>query len=208
VDDYNQNHYQLHITHRFSGNLSANISANYTSGNGYFEQYKEAEELGEYFPNSPNADQEGDVIRRRWLDNKYYALIYSLNYHTPKLDAYFGGGLTSYDGDHFGEVVWDSFQEDVQTGSQYYFSNGDKRDFNTYIKAEYKVTDKIIIFGDLQQRLINYQTQGLSSDVLPIDVDENYAFFNPKVGLTFALQESEIIYGSVAVGNREPNVMI
>ncbi|WP_338360235.1 TonB-dependent receptor, partial [Yeosuana marina] len=205
VDNYEQTHYQLHVSHQFNSNLSANLSGNFTRGKGYFEQYKADEELGDYFPNNPNASDEGDVIRRRWLDNNFTAIVYSLNYQKNDLNLYLGGGYNTYKGDHFGEVIWDSFETAIPIRSNYYFSYGDKQDFNTYIKAEYNINTNLFALLDLQYRTVNYESVGTSSDLLDINVKETYNFFNPKFGLTYKINNANSIYGSYAVGNREPN---
>ncbi|MGY0391514.1 TonB-dependent receptor [Bizionia sp. KMM 8389] len=205
VDDYEQTHYQLHISHQFNSYFSANISGNYTRGKGYFEQFKDDEELGDYFPNSVNADEAGDVVRRRWLDNHFYAFVYSLNYNRNGLNVYLGGGYNKYDGDHFGELIWDSFAVPVPIRTDYYHSLGKKRDFNTYLKAEYTINNNWFAFADVQYRHVNYSSYGNSSDLVPIDVDEKYSFFNPKLGLTYSINNFSSVYGSYAVANREPN---
>jgi iron complex outermembrane receptor protein len=185
--------------------FSLNLSGNYTAGKGFFEQFKPDEEVGDYFPLHANADDEGSVIRRRWLDNDYYVLVYSLNYKKEDLNLTLGGGYTKYDGDHFGEVIWDSFSTSIDTGSEYYRSIGEKEEFNTYIKAEYELTESIYTFVDLQYRRVDYSSNGISSDLLKIDVSEKYNFFNPKLGLTYTFDNKNSIYGSYAVANREPN---
>ncbi len=205
VDDYEQTHYQLHFSHQFSDYFSANISGNYTRGKGFFEQYKDGEEVGDYFPNSPDASEEGDAIRRRWLDNHFYAFVYSLNYHKDNLNLYLGGGYNKYDGDHFGELIWDSFPVSVPIRTNYYNSLGKKRDYNTYFKVEYTIGNNWFVFADLQYRRVDYSSYGNSSDLIPIAVDEQYNFFNPKLGLTYSFNNFHSVYGSFAVANREPN---
>lgn len=205
VDNYEQTHHQFHISHKFNNYFSANISANYTHGEGYFEQYKNGEEVGDYFPENPDPDAEGDVIRRRWLDNDFWAFVYSLNYRKNKLNMYLGGGYNNYSGDHFGEVIWDSFPVAIPIRSTYYNSVGEKQDFNTYFKLEYNVNRNWFVFADVQYRNVNYKSFGTSSDLLTIDVDESYNFFNPKVGVTYTIDNYNSVYGSLAVANREPN---
>lgn len=205
VDNYEQTHYQVHASHQFNPNFSANISGNYTRGKGYFEQYKDGEELGDYFPDNSNASDEGDVIRRRWLDNDFYAFVYSINYKKNKLNLYLGGGYNEYKGDHFGEVIWDSFPTAIPIRSNYYFSYGEKQDYNTYIKAEYDITDNLFALVDLQFRKVDYESVGTSSDLLDINVKESFDFFNPKFGLTYKIDNFSSVYGSYAVANREPN---
>ncbi|MBD3891465.1 TonB-dependent receptor [Olleya marilimosa] len=205
IDSYQQTHYQLHASHQFNAMFSANISGNFTRGKGYYEQYKDDEELGDYFPNNANASDEGDVIRRRWLDNNFTAIVYSLNYQKNNLNLYLGGGYNSYKGDHFGEVIWDSFEAPIPVRSNYYFSYGDKQDFNTYLKAEYNINSNLFALLDLQYRTVDYKSVGTSSDLLDINVKKTYNFFNPKMGLTYRINNYSNVYGSYAVGNREPN---
>lgn len=205
VDNYEQTHYQLHFSQQITPNFSANISGNYTRGKGYFEQYKEGESVGDYFPNSPNAGEEGDVIRRRWLDNDFYALVTSFNYQKNNLNLYLGGGFNQYDGDHFGELIWDSFPVSIPIRTDYYTSIGKKKDFNSYLKAEYTINSKWFAFADVQYRFVDYKSNGLSSDLIPINVGEAYHFFNPKAGLTLIIDNYNSVYGSLAVANREPN---
>ena len=52
---------------------------------------------------------------------------------------------------------------------------------------------------------MSYKTEGLTSDRDPLDVDTNFDFFNPKLGLTYDLNDNNNLYASFAVANREPN---
>lgn len=205
VDNYKQTHYQLLFDQTINDFLNLNIAGNYTSGKGYFEQFKPFEEVGDYFPNNANADEEGSVIRRRWLDNDFYAFVYNLNYKKDNLNITLGGGYNKYDGDHFGELIWDSFPVEIDSEAQYYFSNGEKKEFNTYLKTEYDINENALAFVDLQYRTINYTSKGTSSDLLNIDVKKDYQFFNPKFGLSYTFNTKNSVYGSFSIANREPN---
>ena len=88
---------------------------------------------------------------------------------------------------------------------RYYEGNGKKGDFSTFAKATYRVNEKVSLYGDLQLRLVNYKTSGLTSDRIPFNVDENYSFFNPKAGITYKLNSNNSMYFSYARANREPN---
>jgi iron complex outermembrane receptor protein len=205
IDNYGQNHYQLHFTQKFNSDLSANLSFNYTKGKGYYEQYKDAEKVKEYFPNHEDGSERGDVVRRRWLDNDFYALVYSFNYKKEKIEASLGGGYNTYFGDHFGKIIWDSFPVDIPVRSEYYNNTGQKNDFNVYTKMTYTINTKFTAFADAQVRKVLYKATGLSSDLLNIDVATDYLFFNPKLGLNYKLNNFNSLYASFAVANREPN---
>ena len=48
VDNYKQDHYQLHWNQKINNYWSARIGLNYTYGRGYFEQYKENQSFSDY----------------------------------------------------------------------------------------------------------------------------------------------------------------
>ncbi|WP_310557430.1 TonB-dependent receptor domain-containing protein [Flavobacterium sp.] len=206
VDNYEQNHYQLHFSHQFNENLSGNISGNITPGKGYYEEFKPNDTFKKYFPNSPNGEDKSDVIRRKWAKSDFYALVYSLNYNKDKWSFNIGGGYNKYDGLRFGEILWNNFPTSLPFETKYYESSLLKEDLNIYAKAEYNITSKLIAFADVQFRDVYYKSSGVTSDVKPINnIDKKYSFFNPKAGLTYLLNVKNHIYGSIAVGNREPN---
>ena len=45
----------------------------------------------------------------------------------------------------------------------------------------------------------------MTSDITDIDVDADFNFFNPKLGLTYELNRENSFYTSFAVANKEPN---
>ena len=160
--------------------------------------------MGNYFLHSQAAITQTDIIRRRWLDNHFYGGVFSLAYTQSNLEVILGGGANQYVGDHFGEFIWLEHSNDVDLGDYYYFNDATKNDANLYLKATYNVTDKIIVFGDVQGRFVDYRAQGIDSDQRPIDVEDENFFFNPKAGLTYRVNNTDRIYGSFSVANREP----
>ncbi len=210
VDNYTQDHYQLHLSQGLGGSWSFNLSGHYTYGRGYFEQFREGDDLLEdyglpYVTIGSETVMESDVIRRRWLDNDFYGFTYGLNFNEKKVEATFGGGYQYYDGDHFGEIIWAEYAATSNIRERYYDNVGEKKDFNSFLKFNYGVNDKINLFGDLQLRTVNYQTIGVDSDLQNIDVGDDFVFFNPKVGVFYSLNSSSNFYASYAIGNREPD---
>jgi len=208
VDNYQQDHYQLHWNQRFNNKWSTNLGLNYTYGRGYFEQYKEDQDF-EFYNMDPivigdETISVTDLIRRRWLDNDFYVINAHVNYNKDHLDITTGAFYSHYDGDHFGEVIWSQYASNSNIRDRYYESNGKKNEFTLFSKATYMINEKWSIYGDLQGRFVNYSTIGLTSDKSPLVVDENYSFFNPKAGLTYKLNESNQWYASYGRGHREP----
>jgi len=208
VDNYSQDHYQLHWNQRYSSNWSTNLGLNYTYGRGYYEQYKEDQDFDFYdFTPIEIGDEiinTTDLIRRRWLDNDFYVANATVNYKNDDLDIIAGGFYSYYDGDHYGEVIWAQNAGDSEIRDRYYDGNGKKNEFSVFAKATYKINDQWNVYGDLQERFINYKTSGFTSDRVPLEVDENYSFFNPKAGLTFKMNPKNQLYASYGKAHREP----
>ncbi|MFD1062911.1 TonB-dependent receptor [Winogradskyella litorisediminis] len=220
VDDYSQDHYQLHWNQRYNSQWSTNVALNYTYGRGFFEEYIDDYLYSNiYFSGDASFDFLGltpitvngdtidsmDYIRRRWLDNDFYVLNASANYKADNLNAFFGASYSYYAGDHFGEVIWAEYANQIDFEERYYEGNSEKTDFNVFTKANYRLNDKVSLYGDLQVRSVNYETEGLNSDLDLFEVDKNFTFFNPKAGITYDLNDKNSFYFSYARANREPN---
>ena len=190
VDNYKQDHYQLHWSQIINSKLTSNLSFNLTNGLGYYEQYKE------------NDNQ--DYITRKWLDNQFIVGNYSLNYQNNKVNMNFGSSYSEYDGDHFGKVIWAQNTAGIQVDDRFYDGNGIKKDFSNYVKTTYQLNSKLSLYGDIQFRNINYKTSGSTSDIANFSVNKKYNFFNPKGGLNYLFNKHNNLYFSFARSNREP----
>ncbi len=209
VDDYGQDHYQLHFAHTFDSRWSLNSALHYTQGGGFFEEFRIDDDLDEYLLNDVviggQTISSTDLIRRRWLDNDFYGITYGINYEEGAVSAVLGGAYNEYDGRHFGEVIWARFASNGDIRHRWYESRSDKSDFNTYFKLNYQVGARLNLFGDLQLRTVGYQGFGTDNDLRPINFDQSFTFFNPKLGATLDLGNNSSAYASFAVGNKEPN---
>ena len=209
VDDYKQDHYQFHWNERYNNNWSTNLGLNYTHGRGYFEQYKEDEDFADYdldeITLGGGTINTTDLIRRRWLDNDFYVATGSANYKNDVLNASFGLSYSNYFGKHFGEIIWARYASNSEIGDHYYVGKGKKKDFSSFLKATYKLNDKVSLYGDLQSRIVDYKTTGLTSDRVNMLIEETYNFFNPKAGITYEFNNKNNVYFSYARANREPS---
>jgi iron complex outermembrane receptor protein len=203
TDNYEQNHYQLHWNEKLNENWSTTLGLNYTKGSGYFEQFKDGEDAADF--NNLIVD-DSDVIVRRWLDNDFYVLNFNTNYKTDKINFITGISYSNYTGDHFGEVIWGSnLAANVNIRDRYYFSDATKTDFSAFAKVTFDISEKLSGYADLQGRFVGYQTKGITNDIVPIDVDRTFNFFNPKFGFTYNINPENNLYSSFAIANREPN---
>ncbi|MGZ9734444.1 TonB-dependent receptor [Flavobacterium sp. GNP002] len=201
TDNYQQDHSQLHWNEKISENWSTNFALHYTKGKGFYENYKEDADLADYGLQPVGPVTTTDLIRQKWLDNDFYGTTFSANYKKEKLDVIFGGGWNKYEGSHFGKVIWARFASQSELEDRYYDDYAVKTDGTFFAKANYQITEKLSLFGDLQYRTVNYKANGVQADV----VDDTFNFFNPKTGLTYDINANNALYFSYARANREPN---
>lgn len=216
TDNYKQTHYQLHWLQVLSDKLSLNTSAHLTHGIGFYEEYKEARKYKEYglIPDTiaGEAQKKTDLVRQKWLDNNFYGLTFALNYRAENYNMVLGGAINRYDGDHYGKVIWVRNATKLDINQEWYRNNGLKDDANIFLKVNSEIYDNLFASVDLQYRHINYKIVGADdkydsdlNTMLDISQQVNFDFFNPKVGLTYKLNNEQDIYGSYSISNREPN---
>ena len=190
LDNYKQDHFQLHWSEIINNNFTSNLGLNLTNGKGYYEQYNE------------NGNE--DFITRKWLDNQFVVVNYSLKYSKNKHNIIFGSTYSEYDGDHFGETIWSQNSGDIEFTDLFYNGNGLKKDFSNFIKSVFQISSRFSMYTDLQLREISYNTDGSTSNIPELKLDKKYSFFNPKFGLNFKLNNKNRVYFSAAKAFREP----
>ncbi len=205
VDNYQQDHAQLHLTQKWNNSWNSNVAFHYTKGKGFFENFKEDANMLDY--NITPIAVGGidinttDLVRQKWLDNDFYGATFSTNYKMQKIDIVLGGAYNIYEGNHFGKVIWARTASTTELGDKFYDDDARKTDGNVFVKGIYQTTEKLSLFFDVQYRTVGYRANGISTGL----VNDQFHFFNPKAGLNYDLNKQNNIYFSYAKANREPN---
>jgi iron complex outermembrane receptor protein len=205
TDNYQQDHYQLFFNHRLNNNWSFNTALFLVNGKGYYEQYRPGEAFNDYgLPDvitGTTTISSTDLVRQLWLDNSFYGQIASLHYKKAGAKVTLGGGWNTYEGSHFGKVIW------AETGfpkdHQWYRLPALKKDANVYAKWQQRVTGYLEFFADVQYRAVDYKTGGFR-DNPAIKIDNRFNFLNPKAGLSYS-KKGITAFASYALGQKEPN---
>ena len=215
VDDYQQDHYQLISSFKLNQNWTFNPTLHYTKGRGFYEQFKAQDKYANYgLPNVISGTEtikKTDLVRRKWLNNDFYGVTYSLDYQSnKKFSTNIGGAWNQYDGDHFGEIIWAKNASTSNIRYRWYESNALKTDFNIFGKAYYQFNDAFNLFADLQYRTVQYDINGTGDKRQNITQKAaggvtHYQFFNPKFGVNYQVNKFSSVYASYAVGNKEPS---
>lgn len=212
TDNYQQDHYQLHFSHRPSHSVLLNAAFHYTRGRGYYESFKYDEKFSKYNLPLPaeviidgKAHNRTDLIARKWLDNHFYGATVSGVYQYGKLHLVVGGGLNRYEGNHFGDVIWTSLNVGISPNFRWYNNDGVKDELNYFAKTTYSLLGGLSLYADLQGRHVKYDIKGLHDDQRDLTRSSAFGFFNPKFGLNWELSPGKRAFASVAVANREPS---
>lgn len=207
-DNYVQNHFQLIYSLRLSNYLSLHTAFHYTKGKGYYEEYSEDQALKDYgIPSFSIGDSlitETDLIRRKWMSNDFYGLVYSFKYQNNRIEAVGGGGMNVYYGDHYGNIIWMRNAGSTEKDYSWYLNSSIKGEMSLYGKITYSLSDRTTVFGDIQYRNVLYNMTGIDDNLSDIGQKHNYGFFNPKAGVFLSITPKQDAYLSFSVANREP----
>lgn len=216
TDNFWQNHNILSAVYDINEHWSTTASLHYTYGYGYYNEFRYNNKLKK-FGLSYDGVKKTDFVRKKGLSQNTYGFIWNANYKDELWDVIGGFSLQEFDGNHFGYLTYIA-NEDVRKkymsngDYKYYDSDATKFDGNAFIKAAYHINEHWDVFGDLQYRYVQYETNGINDKFYEeksiyynqkLDIDEKYRFLNPKAGFSWTLGGHRF-YGSLALSHREP----
>ena len=150
VDNYSQEHYQLHWNQSLNQYWDFALGLNYTHGSGFYEEYNDlwynenisfgGDTSFNYLQLSPFQVGEKIVsssenISQKWLDNDYYVLTFALNYKKENSEFNLGGLASRYVGDHFGNLIWGQSLGEVLPNHRFYENQGIKTEGSLFAKV-------------------------------------------------------------------------
>jgi iron complex outermembrane receptor protein len=225
TDNYQQTHYQLfynykkekqsheNVVHTFDLNIGLHL----TRGIGYYEQYKDDKKYSNYgltaILDTGGNELKKDLVVRKFLDNYFYGFTFNFSdeiHNTQKqsmLRWSVGGAVNEYDGKHYGNIIWTEVAAAVSPNYRWYDNIGRKFQANVYGKIEYMPLRRLLLYGDVQYRYIDYRVKGMDDNFR--DLTNSYRwddFVNPKVGISYYLDSRlrNALYFSFALSHREP----
>ena len=209
VDNYNQTHYQLHYNEQLNSKTNIHLATHYTHGEGYYENEKLNQDLADYGLSNVSIGNDTisstDLVRRKWLNNDFGGITYSINHKNDFINLVIGGANNVYSGQHYGNVIWAQYMSNGLFNHEYYKNIATKYDNNLFIKSNFQASEKTSLFLDLQYRNIEYEFNGSDIEGNSRTQEVSLEFFNPKFGLSHKMNEEQLFYGSFAVANKEPN---
>ena len=204
TDNYSQTHYQLFYNKKINSNWSLNNSTYVTNGSGYYEQYKADQEYFNYGLNNRlvnnNIITKTDLVRQLWLKNTLVGNNITIQHKTNRKEILIGLGSNSYNGNHFGKVIWAHI--DIPKDYQWYNLDAKKSEQFVFGKWLQKLENDLVLFGDVQIRTINYKINGFRNNPT-LQINNQWAFINPKAGIRKKIGKYNF-FASYAMANKEP----
>lgn len=185
-DDFGQRFVQLQHTHLFNENWKSTSSLYYGGASGDF--------LYTY----PSGGGSLEQINYP-LQNNHYGLIGNIFYEDQKWNV--STGIHLYQFDRTNE---ESITPDFE--NPYYFETSDKKEVSWFSKAE-RAIGNLSLFGEVQFRFTklsiqpDYDSIGIAPEG---DIEKDWTFINPKIGINYALNENLSTYASFGRTGREP----
>jgi iron complex outermembrane recepter protein len=201
TDNYTQTHYQFIVRKKLQ-NITLHATVFLVKGAGYYEQYKANVAYSNFSLPNYNGQSNTDIVRQLWLDNNFYGVNYTANYNKQDWDVIYGGSISTYEGKHFGHVIW-AAQGGIPNNFKFYNNLGNKQDINQFVKVNYTISNVLTAYADVQTRFVHYTINGYRNNPNLL-VDKKFAFLNPKFGIQLQ-QKKHTAFISVAKAAKEPN---
>ena len=129
------------------------------------------------------------------LDNGLYVVRTDLNADIDKVNLRAGVYLSHYDGQHFGEA----------DGVQWYRNSAVKNEADIWQRAEWSVTDRVLLYEELQYRGVLHNMFGPDEYSQMLDYQESWNFLSPRLGVNFQVADNQGLRAYASIGNREPS---
>lgn len=210
TDNYQQDNFQLLVSQEVCERFLLNAALHYTYGRGYYEEFKENSDFASYgLPDviiGSDTISAANLVRQKWLDNDFYGFTFSGTYDNHKnLKVVLGGAGNQYLGTHFGDIIRSEYLELTEEPYRWHQYDSKKSELNIYTKIDYSFNNKIFTYVDLQYRTVGFSLNGLDSKLRDISQDHVFNFFNPKIGVTYNINNKHSLYLALALAKREPN---
>jgi iron complex outermembrane receptor protein len=200
VDDFGQDFIQLQYTRSLTDLSSLVTTLYYGAAGGDFP-------AGFYMTDSIYSSESPDgyylsdkLVQINYpLYNDHYGFISYFNHHTENRKLDFNAGIHAYT---FQRQNLESIIPD--NANPYYDERSWKNELSVFAKANYRL-NRLSFFADLQFRTLKLEIN--PDDVLLPDepnIGKNWTFINPKLGITYSLDEEKNLFLFYGFSGREP----
>lgn len=213
TDNYDQSHTYA-IFRRFpQDNFKYEVTLHYTRGKGYTHEYRTGRKYREYGLVPATDKRKNALIREKYLDNHFFGGNANFGYTFNRARLSAGISANHYMGDHFGLLPYVADPTITYTPNQEYYRNHSTRsDAAVYLKGEFDLTDRLMLYTDVMYRHVYAVMEGSTdkwsdheNKLHILDYKLPYNFILPKIGLHFHPNHESNLYLSASTAGKEPN---
>ena len=196
-------------THILREDLKLYATLYHIDGEGYYQQFKAGEDPVEHNLTQilDNDSSEVDLIRRKWLDNRYTGGVYHLTYLLPRHMLTVGGDLRLYGSGHYGRVVHVEDHGNISENHRFYNNTTWKSSFSFYLRDMMSLGDKCFVQGDLRYLTHRFHVMQdtIGAFTSPYDFILRYRFLDAHLGLRYNVSERLSGFVNISTSKREPS---
>jgi len=225
VENFSQPIIELLNDWQIASNISLKNAIFYKIGEGYFDydgtgwtdkySFRLTPENG-----FPDADDPKNPIIRAFVKNKTGGWLPRLLINNSLGDLIIGAEFRLHSSEHWGKINFaENLPKDYDPDYKFYSYNGARQTFSIFAGQNFKLTEKLLLNADAQLVYHNYNVNNekagkVYTSYKTIDgkiitngediFNVKYLFFNPKVGASYQIDQSNRAYLSLAYTSREP----
>ena len=203
IDNYGQDHVQLHWSKGFGRGWKLSGALYQTLGRGYFEQYIQAGDALTHGLDSSIGST--DLVRRLWLDNRLLGGLFQAEQSDLKGRWLFGMNASVYQGLHYGELQWAREAGSGEVRDRFYQNESRKSEWSAMLRREQKLSDSWGLSLEFQLRSLSYSAAGTDLGPVDVDIDDRLIFANPKAALSYRSAIGQFWILSYGMAGREGN---
>ena len=209
IIDFNQPHYELHISHTISDRSSISAAVYYTRENGYLEQLITDAELRDYgiVPEEDDTTR-ADLIRQKNRSMYRIGILPRYDWSGSWLEAGIGGGFEYFRRKQHGDILWSEYADTID--ARYYSHRSQKVSTSGYLQLLAHAGPRIDLSGELGVRMLSYsfrqQSAGNFVEAELNRFEDDHALLSPRIGLTVHPHASLALYTRYSTAEREPTL--
>ena len=225
-EGFSQPHFELLNDINLSDNIRMLSSLFYYQGDGYFDyngDWADTTMLRITYNQGFHPTQNPvNTLIRAWVNNKQGGWIPRFVIKHRSGELLIGGELRFHRSMHYAYINFaNSLPEDFDSDYKIYEYRGIRDIYSAYIREQYNLNDKLMLYGELQgtsqryaidrEKAGNHYTQYNTINNGTVGngnliFDLNYLFLNPRLGVNYQINENNRVYSFAAITNREPRM--
>lgn len=209
IENFTQPHFEFLNEYVINNNVVFNSALFLVIGKGFFD-YDASWADTNYFRLTFNygfapTSNPSNAIIRAMVENTQWGWIPRIKIEHDNGVLYAGAELRFHKSNHWGAINFaENLPPGVSTNYKYYFYNGSKDIFSTFVHESYNLGDQINVVAELQSAYHKYKL--FNEKFIGNDFSIDGLYFNPRVGVKYKVVDAYSLNFSFARVTREPRL--